>query len=80
MSTSRTTYTDTLPQGAPDAVSSFGTTAALVGNTGVTAPYTLPQILGVWAAAALPMGILGWVVAPHWRPQRRAAGRRSRSG
>jgi membrane protease YdiL (CAAX protease family) len=30
----------------------------------VTAQYTLPQILGIWAAAALPMGILGWVIAP----------------
>jgi hypothetical protein len=39
-------------------------TAAPTGNTGVTAQYTLPQILGAWAAAALPMGILGWVVAP----------------
>jgi membrane protease YdiL (CAAX protease family) len=26
--------------------------------------YSLAKILGVWAAAALPMGILAWVVAP----------------
>ncbi len=26
--------------------------------------YSLVQILGVWAAAALPMGVLAWVVAP----------------
>jgi membrane protease YdiL (CAAX protease family) len=26
--------------------------------------YTVRQILGVWAAAALPMGVLSWVVAP----------------
>jgi len=26
--------------------------------------YSLAQILGVWAAAAVPMGILAWVVAP----------------
>src|SRR5215216_3220072 len=26
--------------------------------------YSLPKILGVWAAAALPMGALAWVVAP----------------
>jgi uncharacterized protein len=26
--------------------------------------YSLPQILAVWAAAALPMGILAWIVAP----------------
>jgi membrane protease YdiL (CAAX protease family) len=28
------------------------------------AQYTRPQILGVWAAAALPMAALAWVVAP----------------
>ena len=26
--------------------------------------YSLPQILGVWAAATVPMGLLAWVVAP----------------
>jgi uncharacterized protein len=26
--------------------------------------YSLAQILGVWAAAAIPMGVLAWVVAP----------------
>src|SRR5215217_486698 len=26
--------------------------------------YSLPKILGIWAAAALPMGALAWVVAP----------------
>jgi membrane protease YdiL (CAAX protease family) len=26
--------------------------------------YSLAKILGIWAAAALPMGILGWIVAP----------------
>jgi hypothetical protein len=26
--------------------------------------YRLGQILAIWAAAALPMGVLGWVVAP----------------
>src|SRR5215217_2502715 len=26
--------------------------------------YSLAQILGIWAAAALPMGALAWVVAP----------------
>ena len=29
-----------------------------------TKQYSLTQILGIWAAAALPMGILGWVVHP----------------
>ncbi len=31
--------------------------------------YSLPQILGVWAAAAVPMGVLAWVVAPWLRDQ-----------
>ena len=31
--------------------------------------YTLRQLLGIWAAAAVPMGLLGWVVAP-WLSQR----------
>jgi len=26
--------------------------------------YSLPQVLGIWAAAALPMAFLGWVVNP----------------
>src|SRR5215210_9570515 len=26
--------------------------------------YSLAKILGIWAAAALPMGALAWVVAP----------------
>jgi membrane protease YdiL (CAAX protease family) len=29
--------------------------------------YSLAQILGVWAAAAVPMGVLSWVVAPWLR-------------
>ena len=29
--------------------------------------YTLAQILGVWAAAAVPMGVLAWIVAPWLR-------------
>jgi membrane protease YdiL (CAAX protease family) len=31
--------------------------------------YSLAQILGVWAAAALPMGVLAWVVASWLRDQ-----------
>jgi membrane protease YdiL (CAAX protease family) len=42
--------------------------AAPTDNIGVTAQYTLPQILGIWAAAALPMGFLGWVIAPALAP------------
>ena len=31
--------------------------------------YSLAKILGVWAAAAVPMGVLAWVVAPLLRDQ-----------
>src|SRR5215216_8011213 len=31
--------------------------------------YSLAQILAVWAAAAVPMGVLAWVVAPLLRDQ-----------
>jgi CAAX amino terminal protease family. len=33
-----------------------------------TGQYTLLQILGIWALAALPMGILGWIVFPAVAP------------
>lgn len=34
-------------------------------NTSLTIPqYSLAKVLGVWAIAAIPMGILGWFVAP----------------
>jgi uncharacterized protein len=35
--------------------------------------YSLHQIVGVWAAVTVPMGLLAWVVAPwlsHWIPTR----------
>jgi len=32
--------------------------------------YSLAKILGLWAAAALPMGILGWVIYPALTPDR----------
>src|SRR5215204_2386091 len=31
--------------------------------------YSLTEILGVWAAAAIPMGVLAWIVAPWLRDQ-----------
>ena len=31
--------------------------------------YSLAQILGVWAAAAVPMAVLAWIVAPWLRDQ-----------
>jgi membrane protease YdiL (CAAX protease family) len=33
-------------------------------STSVKGQYTLWQILGIWLAAALPMGLLGWVAFP----------------
>lgn len=30
--------------------------------------YALLSVLGIWAAAALPMGILGWIIAPALAP------------
>ena len=48
---------------------------ALVGSGGVreevagrSAPYSLAKILGVWALAAVPMGLLGWLVFPLLAP------------
>jgi membrane protease YdiL (CAAX protease family) len=36
-----------------------------IATTGIRIPqYSIPQILGVWAAAALPMAVLAWLVAP----------------
>ena len=37
-----------------------------------TAQYSLAKILGIWAAAALPMAILGWVVFPAVSPDFKA--------
>jgi membrane protease YdiL (CAAX protease family) len=34
--------------------------------------YSLLQVLAIWAAAALPMGILGWIVAPALAPDIRS--------
>jgi hypothetical protein len=33
-------------------------------SEGRTEQYSLAKILGIWAAAALPMAALAWVVAP----------------
>jgi hypothetical protein len=37
-------------------------------TAGAEGQYGLVKILGIWAAAAVPMGILGWVVAPALAP------------
>src|SRR5215207_9378185 len=34
--------------------------------------YPLLQVLAIWAAAAFPMGILGWIVAPALAPDIRS--------
>jgi membrane protease YdiL (CAAX protease family) len=35
-------------------------------------PYSLLHVLAIWAAAALPMGVLGWIVAPALAPDIRS--------
>src|SRR5215213_7747964 len=38
--------------------------SAVEGTPSQSEQYSLAKILGIWAAAALPMGALAWVVAP----------------
>src|SRR5215208_6454012 len=38
--------------------------SAVKGTPSQSEQYSLAMILGIWAAAALPMGALAWVVAP----------------
>ncbi len=40
-----------------------------VDRYGSVRQYSLAEILGVWAAAAIPMGVLAWIVAPWLRDQ-----------
>jgi membrane protease YdiL (CAAX protease family) len=44
------------------------TTDASQKAAGAKEQYSLIKILGVWAAVAVPMGILGWIVAPALAP------------
>lgn len=37
-------------------------------NLQATSQYSLAQILGIWAAAAIPMALLGWVANPILAP------------
>ena len=48
------------------------TTIASQNPVGTEEQYSLAKILGIWAAAALPMAILGWVVAPALAPDFRS--------
>jgi hypothetical protein len=38
------------------------------GAAGCSEQYSLAKILGIWAFAAVPMGILGWIVFPLLAP------------
>src|SRR6476659_1230861 len=44
------------------------TTAHSTPSTRQSAQYSLAEILGLWALAAAPMGILGWIVFPRLAP------------
>ena len=45
------------------------------GAGGRSEQYSLAKILGIWAAAALPMAALAWIVAPRLADRPAAAGR-----
>lgn len=68
MSTRRTTFDETPEKVAPGAGHNEKTTSASADSADRAADYSLPHILGIWAAAALPMGVLGWVIAPALAP------------
>jgi len=53
----------TVGSAPPDAVVP-GPLAEEVDRYEAVEQYSLAKILGVWAAAALPMGVLAWIVAP----------------
>jgi membrane protease YdiL (CAAX protease family) len=38
-------------------------------QTEMTDQYTLSEILGIWAVVAIPMAVLGWIVAPALAPE-----------
>jgi membrane protease YdiL (CAAX protease family) len=44
------------------------TTTQPASASALKSQYTLLQVVGIWAAAALPMGILGWIIAPLLTP------------
>src|SRR6266480_3192569 len=58
---------DQLPRQPPD--QPMGQRPDQVDRHQFVRQYSLAQILGVWAAAAVPMGVLAWVVAPWLRDQ-----------
>ena len=60
------------PGSSPDASQDAGAMAGsleLDDRYSAVRQYSLAEILGVWAAAAVPMGVLAWIVAPWLRDQ-----------
>ena len=58
------------PGSSPDASQDAGAMAGsleLDDRYSAVRQYSLAQIVGVWAAAAIPMGVLSWIVAPWLR-------------
>jgi uncharacterized protein len=53
-----------ISEGGSIKVRAKGQIAREGGRYAAVRQYSLAQILGVWAAAAIPMGVLAWVVAP----------------
>ena len=44
------------------------TTARANATGGMGEQYSLGRILGIWALAAVPMGILSWIIFPWYHP------------
>jgi membrane protease YdiL (CAAX protease family) len=60
----RTRGNDEAPSPVDETVSVEGSVQATDDRYSAVRQYSLAQILGVWAAAAVPMAVLAWVVAP----------------
>src|SRR5215211_5412838 len=68
----KTMYRSTNPEGGSIKMNAEGQigrggvegVSAVEGTPSQSEQYSLAKILGIWAAAALPMGVLAWVVAP----------------
>jgi membrane protease YdiL (CAAX protease family) len=54
--------------GATDLEEEMAATAGVDAITGVGEQYSLAKILSIWVLAAVPMGILGWMVFPALSP------------
>jgi membrane protease YdiL (CAAX protease family) len=49
-------------------MATVATTVQPASASSINPQYTLLRVFGIWAAAALPMGILGWIIAPALTP------------